>query len=91
MPESTLSFNLSASFRDTLLARNLQPYNVPGAYTPPAGNLTYEISPLQDSSVIDSPNDLIGTTVQANNLYALNEYGPEGGYNNIINTNKINF
>ena len=87
MPESTLSFNLSSSFRDTLLARNLQPYNVPGAYTPPAGNLTYEISPLQDSSVIDSPNDLIGTTVQANNLYALNEYGPEGGYNNIINTN----
>ena len=87
MSESTLSFNLSSSFRDTLLVRNLQPYNVPGAYSPPAGNVAYEVSPLQDSSVIDSPNDLVGTTVQANNLYSLNEYGPEGGYNNIINTN----
>jgi hypothetical protein len=48
--------------------------------------VNYEVSPMNDSSVIDSPNDLIGTTVQANQLYSLNEYGPEGGYNNIIST-----
>jgi len=68
------------------MGRNLQPYNVPGAYSPPSGNVNYEVSPMNDSSVIDSPNDLIGTTVQANQLYSLNEYGPEGGYNNIIST-----
>ena len=69
------------------MGRNLVPYNVPGTYSPPSGNVNYEVSPLSDSSVIDSPNDLIGTTVQANQLYPLNEYGPEGGYNNIISTN----
>jgi hypothetical protein len=68
------------------MGRNLTPYNVPGAYSPPSGNVNYEVSPMNDSSVIDSPNDLIGTTVQANQLYSLNEYGPEGGYNNIIST-----
>jgi len=68
------------------MGRNLTPYNVPGAYSPPSGNVNYEVSPMNDSSVINSPNDLIGTTVQANQLYTLNEYGPEGGYNNIIST-----
>ena len=68
------------------MGRNLTPYNVPGAFSAPSGNVNYEVSPMNDSSVIDSPNDLIGTTVQANQLYSLNEYGPEGGYNNIIST-----
>ncbi len=86
MSESSLSFNSTATFRNTLMGRNLTPYNVPGAYSPPSGNVNYEVSPMNDSSVIDSPNDLIGTTVQANQLYSLNEYGPEGGYNNIIST-----
>jgi Leucine-rich repeat (LRR) protein len=71
------------------MGRNLTPYNVPGAYSPPSGNVNYEVSPMNDSSVIDSPNDLIGTTVQANQLYSLNEYGPEGGYNNIISVDNI--
>jgi len=86
MSETTLSFSASASFRNNLMGRNLPPYNVPGAYSPPSGNVNYEATPLNDNSVIDSPNDLIGTTVQANELYSLNEYGPEGGYNNIIST-----
>jgi len=86
MPESSLSFNSTATFRNNLMGRNLVPYTVPGAYSPPSGNVNYEVSPMNDSSVIDSPNDLIGTTVQANQLYSLNEYGPEGGYNNIIST-----
>jgi hypothetical protein len=86
MSDSTLSFNASSSFRNNLMGRNLQPYNVPGAYSPPSGDVNYEVSPLSDSPIIDSPNDLIGTTVQANQLYPLNEYGPEGGYSNIIST-----
>lgn len=81
MSDSTLSFASSSSFRNSLMVRNLQPYNVQGAYTPPSGDLNYEVSPLQDSSVIDSPDNLIGTNQLANGLYSLNEYGPEGGYN----------
>lgn len=80
MSESTLSFVSSSSFRNSLMARNLAPYNIPGAYSPPAGNTNYEISPLQDSSVIDSPNNYISTNQFANGLYPLNEYGPEGGF-----------
>jgi len=87
MSESSLSFASSSSFRNTLIARNLAPYNVPGAYTAPAGDVVYEATPLSDNSVIDSPNDLVGTAVQANELYPLNEYGPEGGYSVIVNTN----
>ena len=86
MSETTLSFSASASFRNNLMGRNLPPYTVSGSYTPPSGNVNYEATPLSDSSVIDSPNDLIGTTIKANELYSLNEWGPEGGYNNIVST-----
>jgi hypothetical protein len=80
MSESTLSFVSSSSFRNSLIVRNLAPYNVQGTYTPPAGNVTYEVSPLQDSSVIDSPDNYISTNQFANGLYPLNEYGPDGGF-----------
>ena len=81
MSDSVLSFASSSSFRNTLIARNLAPYQVQGVYTPPAGNVTYEVSPLGNSNVIDSPDTLISTNQGANNLYSLNEYGPEGGFN----------
>jgi len=80
MPESVLSFASSSSFRDTLIARNLAPYQVQGVYTPPPGNVTYEISPLNDSNVIDSPDNLISTNQLSNNLYPLNQWGPDGGF-----------
>ena len=80
MSDSILSFANSSSFRNTLIARNLAPYQVQGVYTPPAGNVTYEASPLSDSNVIDSPDFLISTNVRANLLYPLNEYGPEPGF-----------
>jgi outer membrane protein OmpA-like peptidoglycan-associated protein len=80
MSDSILSFANSSSFRNTLIARNLAPYQVQGVYTPPAGNVTYEISPLSNSNVIDSPDTLISTNQAANQLYPLNEYGPEGGF-----------
>jgi hypothetical protein len=80
MPESVLSFASSSSFRDTLIARNLAPYQVQGVYTPPPGNVTYEVSPLNDSNVIDSPDNLISTNQLSNNLYPLNQWGPDGGF-----------
>jgi hypothetical protein len=80
MPESVLSFASSSSFRDSLIARNLAPYQVQGVYTPPPGNVVYEVSPLSDSNVIDSPDTLISTNQLSNNLYPLNEWGPDGGF-----------
>jgi hypothetical protein len=80
MPESVLSFASSSSFRDSLIARNLAPYEVQGVFTPPPGNAIYEISPLNDSNVIDSPDNLISTNQLSNNLYPLNQWGPDGGF-----------
>ena len=84
MSESFLSFASSSSFRNTLIARNLAPYNVPGSFSPQTSNVNYETN-LTVSNVIDSPNDLVSTNNQANNLYPLNEYGPEGGFPNPLN------
>ena len=80
MPNSTLSFASSSSFRDVLMAKNLASYTVTGVYTPPSGPLNYEIS-LSQSPVVDSPNDLIANDPFANQLYPLNQFGPDGGYN----------
>ena len=80
MSDSILSFASSSSFRNKLIARNLAPYQVQGVYTTPSGNVTYEATPLGDSNVIDSPDTLISTNQGANQLYSLNEYGPDGGY-----------
>jgi len=62
------------------MAKNLAKYTVPGAYTPPSGSLNYEISQTV-SNVIDSPDTLISQDPYAQQLYPLNEYGPNGGYN----------
>ena len=42
MSDSTLSFVNSSTFRNSLLAKNLEPYDVPGVYTPPGGPQAYE-------------------------------------------------
>jgi len=86
MPNSSLSFASTSSFRDVLMAKNLAPYNVVGVYSPAIGNLTYE-TVLNVSNVIDSPNELIANDPFAAQLYPLNEYGPDGGYNTTINYN----
>jgi hypothetical protein len=80
MPESFLSFDNSSVFRNNLIAQNLAPYQIQGAFSPPLGNILYEVSPLSNFSVIDSPNTLISTNQLANQLYPLNEWGPEGGF-----------
>jgi len=84
MPESPLSFASTSTFRNTLMAKNLAQYTVVGNYTPPTGPLNYEIV-LGDSNVIDSPNNLNQT--YPDQLYPLNEYGPDGGYNLTIDFN----
>jgi hypothetical protein len=79
MADSFLSFANSSSFRNQLVARNLQPYAVPGVFSSPPTNVNYETN-LTVSSVIDSPDTLISSNQFADSLYPLNEYGPEGGF-----------
>ncbi len=86
MPNSTLSFASSSSFRDALMAKNLATYSVTGVYTPPAGPLNYEII-LNQSPVVDSPNGLIANDPFADNLYPLNQFGPDGGFDKSISFN----
>jgi hypothetical protein len=60
---SLLDFGNSEEFRKKLMLRNLVPYSKsPYGKTPP---FTYEVSPLNDYSVIDSPDYLIDTKVLA--------------------------
>ena len=84
MSDSTLSFVNSSTFRNSLLAKNLEPYDVPGVYTPPGGPQAYE-TVLSSLTVIDSPDNLITDGIFANNLYPLNEFGPLGGFDFNIN------
>jgi len=80
MSESSLSFVNSSSFRNNLINKNLPPYTVQGTFTPPSGPTNYETN-LTVSEVIDSPDELISNGPFVQQLYPLNEYGPEGGYN----------
>jgi hypothetical protein len=86
MSDSPLSFSSSENFRKNLVVRNLAPYQVQGVYTPPANDVNYE-TVLSDSGVIDSPNELISNDPFADNLYPLNQYGPEGGFEKNITYN----
>lgn len=79
MSTSPLSFASTSSFRNKLLAKNLTQYNVPGVYTPPSGPIAYEET-LSNFHVENSNDLLISQNPFANNLYPLNEYGPDGGY-----------
>jgi hypothetical protein len=86
MPNSTLSFASSSSFRDALLVKNLPPYSVTGVYSPPVSDVDTEVT-FSNFNVIDSPNDLITNDPFANLLYPLNQFGPNGGFDLNINYN----
>jgi hypothetical protein len=86
MSNSTLSFASSSSFRDALLVRNLTPYTVTGVYSPPVSNINTEIT-LSNFNVVNSPDELISDNPFADLLYPLNEYGPNGGFDNEITFN----
>ena len=82
MPNSTLSFVSSSSFRDKLMAKNLSIYTVTGfngVITKASPPLNYETT-LTESVVVDSPNNLISKSPYPNTFYPLNEFGPDGGY-----------
>ena len=87
MSDSALSFVSTSSFRNSLIARNLAPYNIQGVYSPPVTNTNYETI-IGDLNVVDSPNDLVGNSPFPDRLYPLNEFGPEGGYSNVVINNK---
>jgi len=82
MPNSTLSFVSSSSFRDKLMGKNLSIYTVTGfngVITKASPPLNYETT-LSESVVIDSPNNLISNSPYPDKFYPLNEFGPTGGY-----------
>ena len=81
MPESSLSFNNSSDFRNSLVSRTLPPYNVSGAFSAPLGPQNFEET-LSDYSNVNLPN--IGSTNVADGFYTLNKYGPNGGFVNTI-------
>jgi hypothetical protein len=87
MSDSSLSFISTASFRNSLISRNLSPYTIQGVYSPPVSSINYPTI-IGDLNVIDSPNNLIGDSPFPDQLYPLNEYGPDGGYINTVINNK---
>ena len=83
---SPLDYVSSEGFRKKLMTRNLTPY----AKSPsiPVQPITTEY--LQtDSSVVDSPDQLIDDPSFANKLYPLNEWGSEGGYKQVPDPNGL--
>ena len=77
---SPLDFVNSEGFRKKLIVRNLTPYTkAPNRPTQPI-NTEYVQS---DTSVQDSPDQLIDVPSFANKLYPLNQYGNEGGYEQV--------
>jgi hypothetical protein len=84
---SSLSFVSTESFRNNLLVKNLPPYSVSGVFGP-ITNVVQETT-LSILTVVDSPNNLVSTNQFANSFYPINEYGPDGGFNNPINVNNL--
>ena len=75
---SPLDFGNSDKYRKDLTVRNLTPYKKsPFGNSPP---FYYEVSPLNDFNVKDSPDKLIDTPVFANEAYVKNQFGEIGGY-----------
>jgi hypothetical protein len=77
---SPLDLINTEGFRKKLITRNLTPYaKSPNKVTLPI-NTEYVQS---DTSVQDSPDQLIDQPTFANKLYPLNQWGNEGGYEQV--------
>ena len=72
---SPLSFDATKVFRDTLLLRNLKPYNKPGSFTPTSAPGTGEIT-QNDYNVVDSPDFLIDADPFFDDSIVKNIYKP---------------
>jgi hypothetical protein len=77
---SPLDLVSSEGFRKKLITKNLAPYAKSPSRTTPPTNYEYIQS---DTSVVDSPDNLIDEPSYANKLYPLNQYGNEGGYEQV--------
>jgi outer membrane protein OmpA-like peptidoglycan-associated protein len=83
---SLLDFPNSEVFRKKLIVRNLVPYKKsPSSITPP---INYETI-LRDMAPTDSNDALIDTSVFANQVYPLNQYGRDGGYVQVPDVNTL--
>ncbi len=83
---SLLDFPNSEVFRKKLIVRNLVPYKKsPSSITPP---INYETI-LRDMAPTDSNDALIDTSVFANQVYPLNQYGRDGGYIQVPDVNTL--
>ena len=76
----------SESFRKKLIIRNLKPYSK--SPNQPNLPLNYEYK-QSDLPVIDSPDALIDLPTFANSLYPLNQWGNEGGYEQVQDVNAL--
>jgi hypothetical protein len=86
MSNSPLDLINSDGFRKKLITRNLVPY----AKSPSRPSVQVPYEHIQsDLSVIDSPDQLIDVPSFANQLYPLNRYGNEGGYEQVPDPNGI--
>jgi hypothetical protein len=83
---SPLDYINSDGFRKKLIVRNLTPYAKSPNHPTPPFNTEYIQS---DTSVQDSPDQLIDEPSFANNLYPLNEWGAEGGYKQVPDPNGL--
>jgi hypothetical protein len=83
---SPLDFVNSEGFRKKLITRNLSPYQK--APNRPTQSPSYEYI-QSDTSVLDSPDTLIDEPSLANKLYPLNQYGNEGGYEQVPDPNGL--
>ena len=81
---SPLDLVSSETFRKKLITRNLTPYAK--APNRPTVETNYEYV-QSDTSVLDSPDQLIDEPSFANRLYPLNRYGNEGGYQQVPDPN----
>jgi len=77
---SPLDLINTEGFRKKLITRNLTPY----VKSPNRATLPINTEYIQsDTSVQDSPDQLIDQPTFANQLYPLNQYGNEGGYEQV--------
>ena len=86
MSNSPLDYINSGGFRKKLITRNLVPYTK--SPNRPSVQVPYEYIP-SDYSVVDSPDQLIDDPSLANQLYPLNRYGNEGGYQQVPDPNGL--
>jgi hypothetical protein len=85
---SPLSFDSTENFRKKLLTRNLKSYgNTNFTANSSAGTNEFNIA---DYSVVDSPSIEDVGNIQEKVLYVTNKFGPDGGFQDVVDINEDN-